>query len=76
MRPEGWCQWKIPMTPSGNPTRDLPACNAVSQPDASPRAPTILRPDPYYTLSGQQRLWSVAESTTHLSVTADKKGKM
>ena len=32
VRPEGLCQWKIPMRPSGNRTLDLPACSAVSQP--------------------------------------------
>ena len=31
-RPEGLCQWKIPMTTIGNWTRDLPACSAVPQP--------------------------------------------
>ena len=34
VRPEGLCQWKIPMTPSRNRTRDLPACSAVPQPTA------------------------------------------
>ena len=34
MRPEGLCQRKIRMTPSGNRTRDLPACSAVPQPTA------------------------------------------
>jgi hypothetical protein len=33
VRPE----WKIPVTPIGNGTRDLPACSALSQPTASPR---------------------------------------
>ena len=31
VRSEGWNQWKISMTPSGNRTRDLPACSAVPQ---------------------------------------------
>ena len=34
VRPEGLCQWKIPMIPSG----DLPTCSAVPQPPASPAA--------------------------------------
>jgi hypothetical protein len=34
---EGLCQWKIPKTPSGNRTRDLPSCRAVPQPTAPPR---------------------------------------
>jgi len=37
VRPKGLCQWKIPMTPSGNRTRELPTCNAVPQPTALPR---------------------------------------
>jgi hypothetical protein len=36
VRPEGLCQWKIPK----NRTRDLPGCNAVSQPTAPLRAPS------------------------------------
>jgi len=39
VRPEGLCQWKIPMT--GNGTRDLPVCRAVPQPTVPPSAPTI-----------------------------------
>ena len=35
VRPEGLCQWKIPMT-LGNRSRGLPACIAVPQPTASP----------------------------------------
>jgi len=31
VRAEGWNQWKISMTPSGNRTRDLPSCSAVPQ---------------------------------------------
>ena len=37
VRPEGLCQWKIPMIPPGNRTRHLPACSAVPQPTAPPR---------------------------------------
>ena len=37
VRPEGLCQWKIPMT-IGNRTRDLPACSAMPQPTAPQRA--------------------------------------
>ena len=29
VRPEGLSQWKVPMTPYGNRTRDLLACSAV-----------------------------------------------
>ena len=36
-RPEGFCQWKFPMT-IGNRNRELPACSAVPQPTAPPRA--------------------------------------
>ena len=36
VRPEG-CQWKIAM----NRTRDLPACNTVTQPNAPSRAPSL-----------------------------------
>jgi len=39
VRPEGLCQWKIPITPSGNRTRDLPAFSAVLQPTAPLCAP-------------------------------------
>jgi hypothetical protein len=39
VRPKRLCQWKIPMTPSGNRTRDLPVCSVVPQPTTSPRAP-------------------------------------
>jgi hypothetical protein len=40
-RPEGLCRWKIPLTPIGNRTRDLPACSAVPQATAPPRAPNF-----------------------------------
>jgi len=33
---EGLYQWKIPMTPSGNRTRDLPTCSSVPQSTAPP----------------------------------------
>ena len=32
-------QWKIPMIPIGNQTRDLPTCSAVPQPSAPPCTP-------------------------------------
>jgi hypothetical protein len=38
VRPEELCQWKIPMTPSGIVTATFPACSAVPQPTARPRA--------------------------------------
>jgi hypothetical protein len=38
VRPEGLCQWKKSNDTIGNWTRDLPACSAVSQPTAPPRA--------------------------------------
>jgi len=38
VRPEGLCQWKN-SNDIGNRTRDLPACSAVPQPTAPPRAP-------------------------------------
>jgi len=37
VRPEGY-QWKLPMSPLGNRTRDIPACSAVPQHTAPPRA--------------------------------------
>jgi len=40
VRPEGICQWKKSNDTIGNRTRDLPACSAVPQPTASPRAPS------------------------------------
>ena len=43
VRPEGLCQWKKSTDTIGNRTRDLPACNAVPQPTAPPRAPPRLR---------------------------------
>ena len=39
VRPEGLCQWKNSSDTTGNRTRDLPACSAVLQPTALPRAP-------------------------------------
>jgi len=39
VRPEGLYQLKNPMTPSGNRTRELPACSAVLQSTAPLRAP-------------------------------------
>ena len=42
VRSEGLCQWKIPMTPWGNRTRDLPTCSAVTQPTALLRAPIYI----------------------------------
>jgi hypothetical protein len=38
VRPEGLCQWKKSNDTIGNQTRDLPACSAVPQPIAPPRA--------------------------------------
>jgi len=42
MRPEGLCQWKIPMTPIENRTRDLPAFSSMPQPTAPSRAPNYI----------------------------------
>jgi len=39
VRPEGLCQWIKSKNTIGNRTRDLPACSAVPQPTAPPRAP-------------------------------------
>jgi len=39
VRPEWLCQWKKSNDTIGNRTRDLPACSAVPQPNAPPRAP-------------------------------------
>jgi hypothetical protein len=39
VRPEGLRQWKKSSDTIGNRTRDLPACSAVPQPTAPPRAP-------------------------------------
>jgi hypothetical protein len=41
VRPKGLCQWKISNDTIGNRTRDLPACSAVPQPTAPPRAPFL-----------------------------------
>jgi hypothetical protein len=38
VRPEGLCQMKNSNDTIGNQTRDVPACSAVPQPTASPRA--------------------------------------
>ena len=40
VRPEELCQWKIPVTPSGIESRDLPTCSAAPQPTTLRRAPT------------------------------------
>ena len=39
VRPEGLCQWKNSSDTIGKRTRELPACSAVPQPTAPPRAP-------------------------------------
>jgi hypothetical protein len=39
VRLDGLCQWKFPVTRTKIRTRDLPACSAVPQPTAVPRAP-------------------------------------
>ena len=41
MRPEGFGQWKSPMTPSGIEPAYLQVCNAVPQPTTQPRSPII-----------------------------------
>ena len=41
VRPEGLCQWKKSNGTIGNRTRDLPACSAVPQRTAPPRAPVF-----------------------------------
>ena len=41
VRPEELWQWRITVTPLGNRTLDLPACSAVPQPTAPPRAPVF-----------------------------------
>ena len=54
---------KNPNDTIGNRTRDLPACSAVPQPNASPRAPppyntdqTIIQPTKMYFLLRRQNL--------------------
>jgi len=39
VRPDGLCQWKITIAPSGNRTHDLPARGTVPQPTAPSRIP-------------------------------------
>ena len=41
VRREGLCQWRNSYDTIGNRTLDLPACNAMPQPTASPRAPSL-----------------------------------
>jgi len=37
VQPEGSSQWKLPNHPLENQNRNLPTCNAVRQPTATPR---------------------------------------
>jgi len=54
VRPEGLCQWKKSRDIIGNRTRDLLACNAVPQPTAPPRAPSVCR---YTLFNKNQATW-------------------
>jgi hypothetical protein len=61
---EGLCQWKIPITHTiGKRTRDLPACSAVPQPSAPPRA-TLLSLNSNYFSNIVCQLFCVTETAS------------
>jgi len=79
VRPEGLGQWKKSNDTVGNQTRDLPACNAVPQPTAPPRAPQCPVPSAFISVKNYKNRhltthstprtteWTLLSSTVHIS---------